>query len=367
MSIHYGPRVSAEELSQGQRQGTRVVIDVTPLTRPGSDRGLGRYMKTVLSAVDREHFRVLTFSMPTRRGRTQQVRDLLDRQRRLKHLDYDIFHAPNPYMGIVYTSGRNVVSVLDLIPLDISDYRRLGFNANLFLKRLTSRADRVLALSHFTAERIMDLLDIDKDKIVVASLPPADTFFPRSDGTAEEWLRTLGVRRPYVMAMADGRIYDPRKRNEWLPAVGRRLKQSGSQLVVAGPESYRLFDAGSHVITVGRVGDAELAQLMASAQAFVFPSAYEGQGMPPLEAMACGTPVVAMRNTAIPEVVGRGGILVDERPHGAQTAVEELADACIELTRDEDERDRLGQLALKQSSSFTLSTFSAALSHAYLD
>lgn len=343
------------------------MIDVTPLTRPGADRGLGRYVRAVLSAADRQQFRVMKLSMPMRRGRIQHVHDLLDRQRRLKRMDYDIFHAPNPYMSAVYTQGRNVVSVLDLIPLDLDDYRRLGFNAHLFLKMLGPQADRILALSHFTAERIVDLLGVDEEKIVVASLPPVDSFHPRPKGSTEEWLSRHGIRHPYIVAVADGRIHDPRKRSEWLPAIGRQLKRAGSQLVVAGPESRLLFEPDAGVITLGQVTDEELAQLMAAARALVFTSAYEGQGMPPLEAMACGTPVVAMRNTAIPEVVGRGGILVDEKPRGAQTATEELADACIELTRDEDERDRLGHLALRQSGSFTLSAFSAALSHAYLD
>lgn len=343
------------------------MIDVTPLTRPGADRGLGRYVRTVLSAAGRRQFRVTKLSMPMRRGRVQHVHDLLDRQRRLMCMDYDIFHAPNPYMSAVYTQGRNVVSILDLVPLDVDHYRQFGLNAHLFLKKLSPRADCILALSHFTAERIVDLLGVGEEKIVVASLPPTDTFHPRPRGDAEEWLSRHGIRHPYVVAVADGRIRDPRKRIEWLPAISRQLKRAGSQLVVAGPESRLLFGSDAGVITLSQVADEELAQLMAAARALVFTSAYEGQGMPPLEAMACGTPVVAMRNTAIPEVVGSGGILVDEKPRGAQTAAEELADACIELTRDEDERDRLGRFALQQSNSFTLSAFSAAISHAYLD
>jgi glycosyltransferase involved in cell wall biosynthesis len=309
----------------------------------------------------------MKLSVPMRRGRVQHVHNLLDRQRRLKRLDYDVFHAPNPYMSAVYTQGRNVVSVLDLIPLDLDHYRQLGLNAHLFLKILSPRADRILSLSHFTAERIVDLLGVGGEKIIVASLPPADIFHPRPKGSAEEWLLRRGIRHPYVLAVADGRIHDPRKRSEWLPAIGRQLKRAGSQLVVVGPKSQLLFEPDAGVVTLGQVADEELAQLMAAARTLVFTSAYEGQGMPLLEAMACGTPVVAMRNTSIPEVVGRGGILVDEKPGGSQTAAEELAKVCIELTRDEDEHDRLGHLALQQSSSFTLSAFGAALSRAYLD
>lgn len=259
-----------------------------------------------------------------------------------------------------------MVSVLDLIPLDLDQYRQLGLNARLFLQKISPRADRILALSHFTAERITDLLGVGEEKIVVAPLPPADAFHPRPSGDAEGWLSRQGIRGPYIVAMADGRTKDPRKRNEWLPTISRQLKQADAQLVVVGPECQRLFERDAGVITLDRVADGELGDLLAAARALVFTSSYEGQGMPPLEAMACGTPVVAMRNTAMPEVVGAGGILVDEKPPGGRTAAEELAEACVELTRDAGEREGLSRLALEQSGSFTLSAFAAAVSRAYL-
>jgi glycosyltransferase involved in cell wall biosynthesis len=121
------------------------------------------------------------------------------------------------------------------------------------------------------------------------------------------------------------------------------------------------------VITVGRISDAELADLFRAAQAFVYTSGYEGQGLPPLEAMACGTPVVAMRNSAVSEVVGDGGILIDESKLGNGTAVDELAAACVALVDDENERRELSRLALRQSQRFTLSAFGTALARAYVD
>jgi glycosyltransferase involved in cell wall biosynthesis len=83
--------------------------------------------------------------------------------------------------------------------------------------------------------------------------------------------------------------------------------------------------------------------------------------------MACGTPVVAMRNSAISEFVGEGGILIDENRRGIGTAADELAAACVALVQDDNERDKLSRLALRQSRAVTLSAFGTALARAYLD
>jgi glycosyltransferase involved in cell wall biosynthesis len=282
-------------------------------------------------------------------------------------MDYEVFHATNPYMSAVRTRGRNVVSVLDLIPLELDSYRQLGLNARLFLKGLVPRADRIIALSHFTAGRIMEILGVPVHRIVVASLPPASTFQPEPRHGAQEWLARRGIRHPYIVAVADGRVHDPRKRAEWLPVIGRIMRGAGSQLVVAGSESQRLFREDDHVIVLGRISDADLARLLGAAQALVFTSAYEGQGLPPLEAMACGTPVVAMRNSAISEVVGDGGILIEENTVRNGTAANELAEACVALVYDESERGNLSRLALRQSRVFTLSAFGTALARAYVE
>jgi glycosyltransferase involved in cell wall biosynthesis len=260
-----------------------------------------------------------------------------------------------------------VVSVLDLIPLELSDYRQRGLNAHLFLKKLVPRADRILALSHFTAGRIVEMLGVPAERIVVASLPPGDTFKPGARCGSEAWLACHRIRPPFIAALADGRVHDPRKRTDWLPFIGRIVRRAGCQLVVAGPESQRLFRADDQVIAVGRITDEDLALLFRAAQALVYTSAYEGQGLPPLEAMACGTPVVAMRNSAVSEVVGEGGILIDENKGGNLAPAEALAVACVALAQDRNERGKLSRLALRQSQLFTLSAFGAALARAYLE
>jgi glycosyltransferase involved in cell wall biosynthesis len=101
------------------------------------------------------------------------------------------------------------------------------------------------------------------------------------------------------------------------------------------------------VILAGRVSDDDVRALQTGADAFVFPSLYEGFGLPPLEAMACGAPVIASNSSSLPEVVGDAGLLVDP------TSVDELAQALVRLAGDRELRRELGQRARSRATRFT--------------
>jgi glycosyltransferase involved in cell wall biosynthesis len=123
---------------------------------------------------------------------------------------------------------------------------------------------------------------------------------------------------------------------------------------------------------VGRLPDEDLAALLRGSYAFVYTSAYEGQGLPPLEALACGSPVVAPRNTAIPEVVGDAGLLVadDEdawaRPSRADSpALARLLATVEELIREPALRRDLAARAAAQAGRFSEAAFGEAIESAY--
>jgi glycosyltransferase involved in cell wall biosynthesis len=349
----------------------RVAIETTPLTRPGCQRGLGRYAGTVLESARRNGYDVIPVSLRRRSGRTQPLRDLLDRSRKLAKLDLDVFHATHTYATARRTRAKTVVSVLDVIPLEVGAYRRLGANAALF-HRVAARADRVLTLSRFSAQRIATRLGVAADKIVVAPLPPSPGFRPVDRPQAEEVLQRLGVNGPYFCSLVDMTTSDPRKRAGWLPLVAERLAQEGYTLVVAGGGTRAAFSGHPSILALDRVSDEDLAALHSRALAFVYTSAYEGQGLPPLEAMACGAPVVAMRNSSIPEVVGSGGMLVDEiawrepvDARASRAGADRLAGACLELARDERRRDELADNARAVSGQFTVALFDQQVAFAY--
>lgn len=349
----------------------RVVVETTALERPGADRGLGRYTRAVLEgAVDRG-FDVMPLAVRNRHGRTAEFRDLLERQARIWHCKHDVFHATNPNVSVIRTAARKVVTILDTIPLDVPGYRQTGIKRSLFFA-LATKADRVLTLSDFSARRIATRLGVSPEKIVVAPLPPGPEFHPRGASEVTGLRARLGLEDRYFCGLADLRTPDPRKRSHWLPEIGHELSARGLQLVLAGAGT-EAWDSYPGVRGIGRVDDASLAVLYSGAICYVGTSAYEGQGLPALEAMACGTPVVAMSNSSIPGVVGEGGVLVDEAAGlevGRIDAVDvdgirQIVDACLELAANEPMRKSFGLKARRSAGRFTLGRFAEGLARAY--
>jgi alpha-1,3-rhamnosyl/mannosyltransferase len=145
---------------------------------------------------------------------------------------------------------------------------------------------------------------------------------PFTPGEADETvLARFGVRAPYVLTVA---TLQPRKNLE--AALRAHAQLDGVQLVVAGGRGWRdealaaRLRATRDVVATGRVDDAELVALLRGAALLVHPSQFEGFGFPPLEAMACGTPVVAARAASLPELIGDAGVLVDVEEPGRLAA-----------------------------------------------
>ena len=352
----------------------RVALEVTPLDRPGGRRGLGRYVVAVQEAAERLGFDVEPISLVPRQGRAAEFVDLIDRWRRLRTLEYDVFHATTAFTGAGPIAGRYVASILDLIPLDVTSHRKTGIKARFF-HHMAARADAVLALSLFSAGRIAQRLGLPARRIVVAPLPPRPIFQAPPSGDDEQVLARLGISRPYFVAVADLTSVDPRKRLAWLEGVGAALRDVGCGLVVAGAGTDAPRTALSNTQGVGRVTDEDLARLYRGAAAFVSTSAYEGQGLPPLEALACGTPVVAMANTSVPEVVGEAGLLIEEAAAPEQAAAgphfredggcRRLAAACCCLAADEDLLAGLADRTRAQAMKFSQARFEQGILRAY--
>jgi glycosyltransferase involved in cell wall biosynthesis len=337
---------------------------MTPLTRPGNDRGLGRYVTAVHEAAQDLGYRVAPIALKHRSGRLSQFLDLVDRQNQLTGFEFDVFHATNPYVTVVRATGKTVASILDVIPLDVAEYRQTAIKAQLFF-RLAARADHILTLSEFSAGRIHRVLRVPEDHITVAPLPPCVSFRP--DPAADDpSIRELLPETPYFCAVADFRTRDPRKRLHWLADIARALSARGHRLVVVGHCTDTWRDAPA--LGIGAVTDDQLATVYRHACALVYTSAYEGQGLPAIEAMACGTPVVAMRNSAVAEGVGGGGILVSEDDgSGLEAGPRRLVDACVGLAASPRFRANLSERALAQSARFTMERFRAGLARAYAD
>lgn len=176
---------------------------------------------------------------------------------------------------------------------------------------------------------------------------PANAISSNGSGHVAAWdaarsvLQTSELPDRFVFALASR---SPLKNTGLIFALAERLRPLGVAVVVAGTTNRRVFDdaslsrpAGSNVVELGRITDDDIALMMSRAQCFVFPSFHEGFGLPPIEAMALGCPVVASNTSALPEVLDDAALLCAPGDVGA------WVEAVLALGRDEDLRS--GQIA----------------------
>lgn len=338
----------------------RLLLETTPLQGAGAGRGLGRYVRELRSAL-RAQGELAEFSLAMGDHRLAEIAALPARHRAIGRHPHDLLYAPTALHVPAVSRRPWVASILDTIPLEVVSHRRTGAKTAAMF-RLAARADAVLTLSQDAAERVASRLRVAPDRIVVAALPcalrPTDAArAPRPDGLPS---------RPYAVAMADISTPDPRKRIPWYEAVGRALAGVGAELVLVGPGTDSPA-APAHTTGLGRLDDAAWSSVLSGADAFVFCSAFEGQGLPPLEAMAHGVPVVAMSNTAVREVVGDAGVLVPESTPAGQAAAGphaasdedagRLSAAVLSLLADPDRRRRLAAAGAARAATFTTASF----------
>jgi glycosyltransferase involved in cell wall biosynthesis len=208
------------------------------------------------------------------------------------------------------------------------------------LPLLARRARRVITVSEFSRAELAELLNLLPERVTVV---PGGVD-ARFDPGAPDPRAALGLDRPYVLTVAS---HTARKNLAALVPAARALARDGVEVVVAGghrPQFAR--EAGlSDLRLLGHVDDALLPGLYAHAEAFALPSRYEGFGLPVLEAMAAGTPVVTTTAGALPETCGGAARLVE--PDG-----EALADALTALLGDTGERARLRAAGLERACGF---------------
>jgi glycosyltransferase involved in cell wall biosynthesis len=247
----------------------------------------------------------------------------------LMRLRPDLHHALSIHGVCLSPACPTVVTLHDVIPLVFAgQYTRSGFKHKM-LYRLARYAGHILTPSEHARKEVHRLLGIPLARITVTHEAADERFRPAGDPSVlEETLRRYGIRRPYILYVGGFTKHDPRKNVGRLIEIFLELRRKGAgdlQLVLAGKlgdYSRRLrgeFDGlgeASGVRFTGYIEDEDLPYVYSGARCFAFPSSYEGFGLPVLEAISCGTPTVAYRNSSIPEVLGDGGLLVDEERPG---------------------------------------------------
>jgi alpha-1,3-rhamnosyl/mannosyltransferase len=261
----------------------RVAFD----SRPARDtRGIGRYARCLLDA--------LRDTMPPGSQLTESHHPR----------GATVYHAPWIDGAKLYSAVPQVVTVHDLVPLKRRDeYLRTGLRFRLHYAAVR-RAARIIVPTHAVARDASALLGIDPRRIAVIAEAPAPAMRPRPHSEVAAVRERYGVPADYLLWVGGLVHPDPRKRIAQLAAVKRELP-----LVLAGPAGEWTSELPNVTLT-GLVSDDELAALYTGARALVFPSDDEGFGLPPVEALACGTPVVASDVPAVREVLDGRATLV---------------------------------------------------------
>ncbi len=300
---------------------------------------------TALPAV--VHRRPVTHVIPTNLGRS-----LVDLPRAVRRERLDIFHAP------AYTAPLLGVHPLVLTIHDVSyerhpewyPYRRDPFR-RWFYRQSARTADLIITDSEFSRREIVAAYDADANHIKVV---PLGVSAPFGDSTWHPL--PTGVSAPYVLHVGD--LHPRRNLLTLIRALGRlpslAANRAAPMLVLAGMdrgERAKLEDEARRsrirIHFAGPADDNALASLYAGAAVFAYPSRYEGFGLPLLEAMACGAPVLAAQAGSIPEVVGDAGILVDPDDETAMAA------GISRLIEDADFADRLREAGRRRAKDYT--------------
>ena len=269
----------------------------------------------------------------------------------------DVLHCTSYICPVFKTSARYIVTVHDTIAIDHPKWCKPS-NAlyyGLFMKPGVRRASRVISVSRSTAEDLKRNFGLPDSKLRTV-YPGIDGIFrpERNPERESEVRRRYGLPERYVLYVGN---IEPKKNVGTLLRVQGKLRGRGlpHRLVLAGRRSWRSteqFDeisrqiATGDVVAAGYVERGDLPSVYAMADVFVFPSLYEGFGFPPLEAMACGTPVVASQRGALEETLGDAALAVEPE------SVSQITDAVVSVITDATARERQVSLGLKRSALF---------------
>lgn len=280
----------------------------------------------------------------------------------------DVYHSPNYILPAVLRCP-SVVTVHDLAFFDRSVHR---LRSHLYLSVLATmairRATRIVCVSEYTRRELVGRFPSVRDRVRVIGEGVDTRFCPQPEAAIHRFRRRFGLVDPYVLFVGtiEPRKNIPRLIEAFSAAVAghaypHRLIIAGGKGWMNGPVrmAYDASPVRDRIYFAGYLPDDQLAAAYAGADIFAYPSLHEGYGLPPLEAMACGTPVLTSNVTSIPEVVGDAALLVDPR----ETA--QIADGLASLMRNRMLREDLAEAGVSRARQFSWSDVATRMIEVY--
>ena len=351
----------------------RIGIDARKL----HDYGIGTYIRNLLrelAAIDRQTEYVLftrpqdvnlagtlgeNFRAAPDRSGGYSVGEQISIPLAVRRERLDLFHSPH-YVLPALTPSKTVVTIHDCIHLVFPEYRQRPLRAayaRASLFAAARKSDRIFTVSEASKRDILKFINVPPEKIVVTPNAIDDRF---SELPSEQHVKDTRERyqlsHSYLLYVGN---IKPHKNLERLIEAFHLVRQQGRfelELLIIGDEISKLkalrravhkYDIHRYVRFLGYVPQTTLAVLYRLADVFVFPSLYEGFGLPPLEAMASGTPVVTSNVSSLPEVVGDAAVLVD--PYKAES----IADGILTVLRSTHLRGELSKRGLERVKAFS--------------
>ena len=284
--------------------------------------------------------------------------------RAVKNADIDLLHIPVHWYNQItpFFLNRNikkVVTIHDLTPILFPKMHTRDTNITWerSLKLIKNRTDTIISDSISTKQDCIKLLNIPEKRIRVIPLAADERYRPikKKEPIIQEMMNEYNIKYPFILFVG---TLEKRKNVPTLIKAFYKLKKSKLEhkLVIVGGKGWKysqIFDLieelklQKDVIFTDYVSDEDLVKLYNTADLFVYPSLYEGFGLPPLEAMACGCPVITSNTSSLPEVVGDAGIMID--PYD----IDSLKESMLKILTDSELREEMSRKSLERAEIFS--------------
>lgn len=332
---------------------------IPPITRTGESR----YSDCLIEGLKKKgiNIEIINSKFPFNRPNIKIFLGSFLLKKMMKEKKIDILHNTDnlgPFL-INDKEIKTISTVFDIAPVMLPEIHDpiMKFNFKTVLPRLIRNSDCIISSSCSTKKDLIEKFGISKNKIRVIHLGIDKSFFYPRVGD-NKVLKSYGIKNEFLMYSGGD---NPRKNlKNLILAFGEIYQEISHDLVLVGPirkenilkiisENFNGNKKNliKRILFTGYVNSEDLPHIYSAASAFIFPSLYEGFGFPPLEAMACGTPVIVSKNSSLEEIVGRAGLFINDPLNHI-----EISEKILKLVNEGELKNKLKSKGIIQADKF---------------